>query len=219
MTAPFVVFEGPDGAGKSTQAAMLVAALRAGGLPVVATREPGGTPIGERIREILLDPENCAILAETEALLYAAARAQHVREVVLPALAAGTMVVSDRFVDSSFAYQGAGRGLPQAAVRSIQTLATGGLVPDLRILLDLPVAVGLERRLGTAEANRLDAEDRSFHDRVRRAFLAMADEDPAGWVVVDAAAEPAAVAREVEIAVRARLGGWLLLEPNSVGER
>jgi dTMP kinase len=186
---------------------------------VLATREPGGTKIGERIRAVLLDPENCDILAETEALLYAAARAQHVREVVQPALAAGTAVVGDRYVDSSLAYQGAGRGLPLEALQPIQALATGGLVPDLRVLLDVPVAVGLGRRLGTTEVNRLDAEDRSFHERVRGAFREMAKADPAGWVVIDATGEPRRIAQEVEAAVWERLGARLPRESDGVGEQ
>lgn len=217
--APFVVFEGTEGSGKSTQAALLVDALRRDGLAVVATREPGGTVIGEQIRAILLDPGNCAILAETEALLYAAARAQHVREVVRPSLEAGALVVSDRFLDSSLAYQGAGRGLPMDQVLVIQELATGGLRPDLRVLLDLPVGLGLERRLATADVNRLDAEHRSFHERVRRAFKDLAAADPRGWAVIDGVGTKGDVARRVESEVRARLRSRIPWPGSTVGER
>ncbi len=201
----FVVFEGTEGSGKTTQAALRVASLRADGVTVVATREPGGTAVGEKIRSVLLNPGDCAILAETEALLYAAARAQLVREIVRPALDAGSWVVSDRFSDSSLAYQGGGRGLPIEQVRAIQEVAVGDSRPDLRLLLDLPVAVGLERRFAAAYVNRLDREDRPFHERVRQTFLDLAAADPGGWAVIDAAAEPSAVADRVGREVRARL--------------
>lgn len=217
--APFIVFEGTEGSGKSTQAALLADALRRDGAAVVSTREPGGTAIGEQIRAILLDPGNCAILAETEALLYAAARAQHVREVVRPSLEAGSVVVSDRFLDSSLAYQGAGRGLSRERLLAIQELATGGLRPDLRVLLDLPVGLGLERRMATAEVNRLDAEDRLFHERVRRAFLEMAAADPGGWAVIDGSGDKGDVARSVAAEVRARLQSRLTRRRPRVGER
>jgi dTMP kinase len=202
----FIVLEGPEGAGKTTQARALADRLQAAGHRVLLTREPGGTAIGEQIRQILLDHANSAMLAATEALLYSAARAQHVGEVVGPALAAGTVVVCDRYVDSTLAYQGGGRGLPPGELRAVQAMATGGLVPDLRILLDLPIEVGLRRRFGGAEpVNRLDAADVAFHERVRQAYLELAVADPAGWVVVDAEGESAAVAGRVAAAVTARL--------------
>lgn len=207
--APFVVFEGTEGSGKSTQVGLLVARLRAAGVSVLATREPGGTAIGEQIRLLLLDPGNCAMLAETETLLYAAARAQHVREVVMPALAAGVVVVSDRYVDSSVAYQGAGRGLPVAADDAIQSFATGGLKPDVRVLLDLPLSVGLQRRLASAQVDRLDAEHRSFHERVRAAFLGFARDRAPEWIVVDANGDPAEVGRRVWEQLHLRLGARL----------
>jgi dTMP kinase len=143
------------------------------------------------------------MLAETEALLLLAARAQHVAEVVRPALAAGRVVVCDRYVDSTLAYQGGGRGLPLAELRRLNHFATGGLMPDLRLLLDLPVEVGLARRLGGAgEVNRLDLADRAFHERVRAAYLELAAAEPAGWAVIDAARPAAAVAEDVAAAVR-----------------
>jgi dTMP kinase len=206
MSGWFVVLEGPEGSGKSTQARLLARALEGDGYRVALTREPGGTPIGEQIRHVLLDPANCAMLAETEALLISAARAQHVAEVIRPALADGKVVVCDRYVDSTFAYQGGGRGLALEALRAIQELATGGLRPDRRVLLDLPVDVGLERRLTVeGEVNRLDLAERSFHHRVRETYLRLAASDSAGWAVVDAGGSVDDVARQVYAAIRASL--------------
>jgi dTMP kinase len=182
----FIVFEGPEGSGKSTQARLLANRLRAGKRGVVLTREPGGTPIAEQVRTILLDRTNCAMLPETEALLYSAARAQHVGDVIRPALERGEVVICDRFADSTIAYQGGGRGLSIDDLRAIQRLATGGLTPTLRILVDVPVEIGLRRRFGVAaEVNRLDVAGVEFHERVRAAYLALAAEDPTTWAVVN----------------------------------
>jgi dTMP kinase len=182
----FIVFEGPEGSGKSTQARLLANRLKSGEREVVLTREPGGTPIAEQVRTILLDQANCAMLPETEALLYSAARAQHVGDVIRPALERGAVVICDRFADSTLAYQGGGRGLSIDDLRTIQRLATGGLTPTLRILVDVPVEVGLRRRFGVeAEVNRLDVAGVEFHERVRAAYLTMATEDEATWAVVD----------------------------------
>lgn len=183
----FLVMEGPEGSGKSTQARTIAETLERAGYSVLLTREPGGTDISERVRTVLLDPGACAMLPETEALLYAAARAQLVGEKIRPALAAGGIVVCDRYVDSSLAYQAGGRGLALSDVRAIQRLATGGLRPDLRILLDLPVSVGLARRFADEQGvNRLDIADLAFHERVRACYLELAREDPAGWLILDA---------------------------------
>ncbi|MGH2557814.1 MAG: dTMP kinase [Thermomicrobiales bacterium] len=202
---PFLTFEGPEGAGKSTQARLLAEVLRGEGHEVIVTREPGGTPIGEQIRRILLDEGNYAMLAETEALLLTAARAQHVGELIRPALAAGTVVICDRFVDSTLAYQGGGRGLPALQLEAMQEMATGELRPDVRLLLDLPVEIGLRRRMKTAaNVNRIDLAEVEFHERVRSRFLELAAANPAGWALIDATAEPHDVARQVVAAVASR---------------
>lgn len=187
MRGVFISFEGPEGSGKSTQIRILAQRLTAGGLDVVVTREPGGTAIGERIRDILMDRGAGGITAETEALLMTAARAQHVHEVIAPALARNAIVICDRYLESTLAYQGGGRRLSLQDLRQIQQFATGGIAPDLRVLLDLPVEVGLQRRLrASGTTNRLDEEDVGFHRRVRTAYHDLAAEYPAGWAVVDA---------------------------------
>lgn len=200
----FITFEGPEGSGKTTQIALLADALRANGHTVVATREPGGTPLGDRIRGLLLDATG-PIAPETEAYLMTAARAEHVRQVIEPALRSGTIVISDRFVDSTLAYQGAGRGLPIAELDALQELAVGRLRPDLTILLDIDVHAGLARRNATGEVNRIDREDVVFHERVAEWFRAAARAEPQRWVVVPAAGAPDAVHAAVQAAVQRRL--------------
>jgi dTMP kinase len=196
MSGLFVAFEGGEGSGKSTQARLLADALTAAGRDVVLTREPGATTVGARLRELLLDPA-ARIDGRAEALLYAADRAQHVAEVVAPALARGAVVVSDRYAGSSLAYQGGGRRLDAAGVRGLSEFATGGLWPDHTVLLDVDPRVGLARAGGVGDPDRLESEDLAFHDRVRACFLALAaDADPA-WLVVDAAGEPDAVHRRI----------------------
>lgn len=199
MTGRFVAFEGGDAAGKSTQAQRLAERLGA-----VLTREPGGTTAGESIRAFLLDPGTGAIDARTEALLMAAARAQHVAEVIAPALAEGRHVVTDRYLYSSVAYQAHGRGLDPTEVRDLSLWATGGLEPDLVVFLDVPVDVA-RARVAHAEPDRLEAEDVAFHERVRAGFHAQAAADPDRWLVVDAATDPDAVTAEIR-AVVDRLG-------------
>jgi dTMP kinase len=203
----FIAFEGPEGSGKSTQARLLANRLRTVGRDVVLTREPGGTPIAEQVRTILLDRANCAMLPETEALLYSAARAQHVGDVIRPALERGAVVICDRFADSTLAYQGGGRGLPIEDLRAIQRLATGGLMPTLRILVDVPVEIGLRRRFDVAdEINRLDVAGLEFHQRVRAAYLAMAAQDETSWIVVDGADTVEVVEERIVQAVAQRAG-------------
>lgn len=202
----FLVFEGPEGSGKSTQARLLAEALAIDGYQVVRLREPGGTPIGEQVRAVLLDRGNEAMLPTTEVLLYAAARAQLVGEVIRPALEAGSVIICDRFVDSTLAYQVGGRGLEYGDVAAIQQVATGGLRPDLRVLLDLPVEVGLRRRYADSpQVNRLDAADPAFHERVRQCYLSLADRDPGGWVVLEAERPTDELAAEILEFVEPRL--------------
>ncbi len=200
----FITIEGPDGSGKSSLLPRLAAALRARGLDVVTTREPGSTPLGERIRSIVLDTEpRIDRTGRADALLFAAARTQHVDEVIRPAIERGAVVLCDRYADSSMAYQGAGSGIPMAEMRALQQFATGGLWPDLTILLDLPVEVGLGRK--SDEITRFEAyHDRAYHERVRAAFLGFAAEEPERYAIVDATAGPDAVL-EAAAAALARL--------------
>lgn len=204
----FVALEGPEGGGKSTQARHLHAALDARGYDALLTREPGGTPIGEAIRAIVLADHEHGITAETEALLYMAARAQHVADVIAPALAAGKIVICDRYIDSTLAYQGAGRGLSIASLHRLQEFAGRGICPDLTILLDVPVDVGLTRKVRSGEAlNRLDTDEHGFHERVRAWFLEAARADPDRWRVIDATAPRIVVEQAVRDAVLRRLEG------------
>jgi dTMP kinase len=198
--------EGPEGAGKSIQATLLGAYLEQQGWPVLLTREPGGTALGDEVRRLLLHAGDLALLPETEVLLLGASRAQHVREKILPAIESGTAVVCDRYVDSTYAYQGGGHGLPMDDLRKVQEYATGGLLPDLRLLIDIPVEIGLARRHADAESvNRIDLAPDTFHQRVRQTFLALADADPAGWSVIDGRDDVATVARTVHTEVQSRV--------------
>jgi len=184
----FVAFEGGDGSGKSTQLRLLRDHLEELGMPVVVTREPGGTAIGEGIREILLDPASAAMDDRAEALLYAAARAQHVAEVIEPALAEGKVVLCDRFIDSSIVYQGAGRALGEVKVEELNLWATGQVVPDVIILLDVAAEEGLRRAGAEAEPDRLEAAGEPFHATVRDAYRRRADAEPHRWLLLDGSA-------------------------------
>jgi dTMP kinase len=189
LAAAFITFEGIDGSGKSTQLRMLASVLRLQGLDVVSTREPGGTPLGQQLRHALLEAES-QVDPLAELLLYAADRAQHVRALVRPALAAGHVVLSDRFADATLAYQGAGRGFEPGVVASVIDLATGGLRPDLTLLFDLTVGQAKgrakERTRDGRPTDRLEAEDDSFHERVRECYLRIAAGEPARVRVVEA---------------------------------
>lgn len=185
MPGLFVTFEGGEGSGKSTQIARLAARLRAMGLDPLVAREPGGTPVGEGIRALLLDHERRPA-PHTEALLMVAARAELTANVLRPALEAGRIVLCDRFGDSTLAYQGGGRGLDHDLLLGLNRAATGGLVPALTLLIDVPVRIGLDRRHRAAGAtNRLDREPVEFHERVRARYLELAAADPERWRVVD----------------------------------
>jgi dTMP kinase len=175
----FITFEGVEGAGKSTQIRQLAASLEKEGVSVLITREPGGTPISERIREVLLERQHHKMVSTTELLLYAAARSQHVAQCIAPALAKGQIVISDRFGDATVAYQGHGRGLDLELIHHLNRVATDGLVPDLTIVLDVPVKVGLGRaRRRRRSMDRLEMEDFEFHQRVREGYLTIAREEP-----------------------------------------
>jgi len=186
MNGRLITLEGGEGAGKSTVLETVRAQLVERGIDVLVTREPGGTPAGEAIRSVLLDPKLKGLCAETELLLMFASRAQLVREVVLPALSTGRWVLSDRFTDASFAYQGGGRGQPIERIAELEHWAAAGVQPDLTLLLDLPVADGMRRANGRGSADRIEMENVDFFERVRAAYRVRAAAEPARFRVVDA---------------------------------
>ena len=196
----FIALEGGEGAGKTTQARLLAIWLREQGYDVITTREPGATKVGMRLRAVLLDTAHAGLSARAETLLYAADRAEHVASVINPALDRGAVVVTDRYVDSSLAYQGAGRKLPAAEVARVNQWATGGLMPDLTVLLDMPPAHGLGRRARSAD--RLEAEPLDFHERVRSGFLGLARAEPQRYLVLDASRPAAELSREIQERIR-----------------
>lgn len=200
----FVAFEGPEGAGKSTQLLRLATRLRSEGYDPVVTREPGGTPAADRIRDVILDA-SLTIDALTEFLLYAASRAQHVREVVEPARTSGRVVLTDRYAAASVAYQGYGRGLDLAFVRDLNHRTTLGIAPDLTLLFDLDPRVGLERVRERGATDRLENADLAFHERVRAGFLAEAEAGGDRWLVLDATLGPGALEEAVWEAVAPHL--------------
>ncbi|MFY9230294.1 MAG: dTMP kinase [Candidatus Nanopelagicales bacterium] len=202
MSGYFIVFEGGEGAGKSTQEALLTEALEERGLTVTRTREPGGTPAGEEIRRVVLSPEFEGLDPRAEALLFAAARGEHVARVIRPALERGEVVICDRYLDSSVAYQGYARGLGPRRIRDLSLWATNELLPDLTIVLDIDPADGLGR---FTERDRLEAEPLDYHRQVRAAYLALAEEDPERYLVLDARDDIQAIAA----AIIARVSGDL----------
>jgi dTMP kinase len=200
MTSPariprgkLITLEGGEGAGKSTLLAGLRQHLVEQGVDLVLTREPGGTPLGEAVRAIVLDPALRGMSAETELLLMFASRAQLVRECIEPALTAGRWVLCDRFTDASYAYQGGGRDIPMERIATLEQWATNGLAPDLTLLLDLPVATGRARAAGRGDADRIEAEADGFFERVRAAYRARAAAEPGRFRVIDANQTPAEV--------------------------
>jgi dTMP kinase len=203
----FITFEGTEGSGKTTQISLLADHLASTGRTATLTREPGGTPIGDQVRKILLDPSNKALHPRAELLLYAASRAQHLAERILPALEAGRIVLCDRFSDATLAYQGYGRGLDIGTIRSLDQIVTGGMSPHLTLLLDLDVSAGLSRARGRNSSagleheGRFENEDIAFHDRVRRGYLTLARQEPERVRVVDAARMPDVVQREIRAIV------------------
>jgi dTMP kinase len=215
----FITFEGLDGCGKSTQMQRLAGFLRPEGIEVVTTREPGGTAIGERIRAIVLDSATSGLAPRAELALLFASRAQQIHEVILPALSAGKWVLSDRFTDSSEAYQGGGRGLGSEPVLTMHRVACGNLQPDLTVLMDSDVAASVARARrrnrakvataqgGEADENRFEQENKAFFTRVRNAYLAIAKREPQRVLMVDARRQPDVVHREIAEAVRQRFLG------------
>lgn len=211
----FITFEGIEGCGKTTQIGFAAAWLKERGIPFLTTAEPGGTPLGRKIREILLNRGSCAIGAEAELLLFAAARAQHVRETIVPALNAGQWVLCDRFTDATLAYQGFGRGLDAAFIRSLNTFSACSLTPDLTLLFDLPVEAGLARTVTRtagmrpeAAEDRFEREDPAFHERIRRGYLTLAAAEPDRFRIIDGTPNAAKVSEGVR-----RLLAALLQEP------
>ncbi|WP_461214395.1 dTMP kinase [Lacticaseibacillus sp. GG6-2] len=210
MEGTFITFEGPDGAGKTSVLQALLPQLQTHSKrPVILTREPGGARISEHIRKLILDPANVEMDARTEALLYAASRRQHLVETILPALAAGQVVVCDRFVDSSVAYQGAGRQIGEDAVLAMNGFATAGVQPVLTVYLDVPSAVGLARIKQHRQAtqyDRLDQEQLDFHERVRAAYLRLAQKEPERIKTIDATQPMATVVAESLALIQEQLG-------------
>ncbi|HJP97062.1 MAG TPA: dTMP kinase [Rhodanobacteraceae bacterium] len=205
-----ITLEGGEGAGKSTLLAGLREHFRRTGRGVLYAREPGGTPVGEAIRTLVLDPAHRGIAAETELLLMFAARAQLVREVLRPALAAGRLVLCDRFTDASYAYQGGGRGVEVSRIAELERVVTDGLVPDLTLLLDLPVAHGRSRASQRGAADRIESERDDFFERVRSAYLERAQAEPGRFRIVDASQKPEQVLQSAVAAIeewRARATG------------
>jgi len=200
VTGLLITFEGPDGAGKTTQIKLLNEALQAGGYGVVLTREPGGTLIGDQIRQVILNPDHKEMAAETEVLLYAAARAQHIRQKIVPALRQGKIVLCDRFVDASLAYQGYGLGVGEEMVRTINQFATGGVMPEITFLLDIPPEEGRKRLEKRARLDRIEQKDLAYHQRVREGFLKLAEREER-IMVIDATQEIDVIHRVVLHAV------------------
>jgi dTMP kinase len=204
----FITLEGPEGSGKTSHIPHLVEYLREKGHVIFPTREPGGTSISEQVRDILHDLKNAEMHPRTETLLYQAARAQIVEQVIRPRLAAGEIVLSDRYFDSTIAYQGYGHRQNLDEVRALVNYATGGLVPDLTILLDIDVEAGLRRKTQNGvEWNRLDAYTVEFHQRVRAGYLDMVKREPKRWVIVDASRDWDNVQEELRKIIEGRLGG------------
>ena len=205
----FITFEGPEGSGKTSQIVLLAEFLQEQGYDVVQTREPGGTSIGDQIRTVLHDVNNGEMVSEAELLLYSASRAQLVKELVLPALSAGKVILCDRYADSTLAYQGYGRGLDLRALHMLTQFATGGLKPHLTLLLDIDVERGLARRqIGGDEMNRLDLEAVSFHQKVRGGYHTLVKMEPERWVTVNADRSVADIQADLREIVAGKVAEW-----------
>jgi dTMP kinase len=218
----FIAVEGGEGVGKSTQVGLLAAALDRAGIPVRQTREPGGSPGAEAIRRLLLEGESQRWDAVSEALLLVAARHDHVTRLIRPALEHGVWVVSDRFADSTLAYQGYGRGLGLGDLATLHRIAVDDFAPDLTLILDLPVEVGLARAAARSAADRFERLDRDFHEKLRRGFRQIAADNSSRCVLIDGSGDPQTVHRAVQAAVTERLGVVFASHPNPLpakGER
>ena len=199
----FITFEGTDGTGKTTQIQRLSAELRQAGYDICLTREPGGTPISEQIRGILLNPDHSEMAATTELLLYAASRAQHVSEVIKPALEAGKIVISSRFADAMVVYQGYGRGLDLERINRLNRIATDGVTPNVTLVLDLPVEIGLQRvQKSRGGLDRLEREKIEFHQRLRDGYRALAQQETQRLKIIDAQASPEQVYAQIKAAIQ-----------------
>ncbi|SDH35231.1 dTMP kinase [Pseudomonas flavescens] len=198
MSGLFITLEGPEGAGKSTNRDYLAALLREQGIDVLLTREPGGTPLAERVRELLLAPSDEPMASDTELLLVFAARAQHLARVIVPALQRGAVVLCDRFTDATYAYQGGGRGLDMQRIAQLEHFVQGALRPDLTLVFDLPVEVGLARAAARGRLDRFEQEGRDFFEAVRSTYLQRANAEPARYRILDAAQSLEAVQRDLE---------------------
>ena len=207
MSTPFITFEGIEGSGKTTQIRFLSEYLTANGIPHVATREPGGTPLADEIRRLLLSPREEQVFPETELLLYEAARAQHVHAVILPALSAGKAVLSDRFFDATSVYQGFSRGIDDSQIEALNSFASGGLVPDLTLLIDVDPENGFQRLYGRGtKPDRMESETMEFHRKVREGYLRLLKEHPDRIVRIDGTPPADEVFRHVRAGVAARFG-------------
>lgn len=202
MRGKFITIEGTEGVGKSTNMAFVQQKLHAANINVIATREPGGTGIGEKIRELLLDARNNDLEDDTELLMMFAARAQHLHQVIEPALKAGQWVLCDRFTDATYAYQGGGRGIDSDRIAMLETWVQGALRPDLVLLLDIPVQTGLARASERSEPDRFEQEQLAFFERVRQAYLDRANNDPLHYRIIDASKSLEEVQNQIEIAMQ-----------------
>ncbi|MFT6466583.1 dTMP kinase [Halopseudomonas sp.] len=208
MSGLFITFEGPEGAGKSTNLQVFAQALNAAGCQPLLTREPGGTPVAERIRDVLLSHHEEHMCSDAELLLMFAARAQHLHALIKPALDAGRVVISDRFTDATYAYQGGGRGIPVERIASLETWVQGELRPDITVIFDLPVEVGMARARARSELDRFEVEEQSFFEAVRNTYLSRAAAEPQRYRVIDASGDLQQVAAAMQPVINEVLERW-----------
>ncbi|MBQ0742184.1 MAG: dTMP kinase [Pseudomonas sp.] len=208
MSGLFITFEGPEGAGKSTNLQVFAQALNAAGCQPLLTREPGGTPVAERIRDVLLSHHEERMCSDAELLLMFAARAQHLHALIKPALQAGRVVISDRFTDATYAYQGGGRGIPVERIASLETWVQGELRPDITVIFDVPVEVGMARARARSELDRFEVEEQSFFEAVRNTYLSRAAAEPQRYRVIDASGDLQQVAAAMQPVINEVLERW-----------